>query len=132
MHAFIRQSGRGIEPAEGDEGCGTVAGFLDEFAGSTHDRLFGGLDRPRAALPETLAERDTVIADEHDPSVIEDRHHNDRAGVTDDLAERLLAALTDGEKLEVELAALVEHPPTHDLRGALSIHAVEGCGHPRG
>ena len=80
-HLLVGEARRGIKPAKGDQGCGLISGFFNEFTGGTKFGGFTGaetlgltvlvrkprpLDGAGAAFEQRLGERDAEVADEDD------------------------------------------------------------------
>jgi phospholipid/cholesterol/gamma-HCH transport system ATP-binding protein len=103
LHEFVGEARCGEERAERLDRTGGVAGLLGQFPRRGFDRRFAGRDAARAELDEPVLEGCAVIADQHEPTVVEHRYHRDRATVANgDLLDRHPAATGPSDQVDVE------------------------------
>lgn len=109
LHAFVGEARRGEEGAERFDGAGRVAGLLGELPHRGVDRRFAGGDASGTELDEPVLEGRAMIADEHEPPVVEHRHHGDGAAMSDrDLLDRHPVAAGPPDQIDVEDRTLVQ------------------------
>lgn len=103
LHQFVGESRGGEEGSERLDRAGAVAGLFGQFPRRRGDRRLARGDAAGTELDEPVFERGPVVADQHQPSVVEHRHHRHRAAMPDrDLLDLDSAAAGPTDEIDIE------------------------------
>ncbi len=123
VHALFEKAGRGKNVEEDVETFRAIAGFFDQFAGSSASWIFAFVDASSDEFPEELPRSVAILANHHNASIGQRGENYHGARVRDDLARDAQAArLDDLVPADAEDPSLVNHFAAKD-----SCRSAAGC-----
>jgi hypothetical protein len=107
---LVREARRREEGDESGPAFRDVSGLLPKFAPRAGEGIFAWLDLPGRDLPQLGSNSVTILADEEDVAVRQDRYNRRRARMDDDLSRRL-STVRRFDPIDVN----VEQSPVEDV-----------------